>query len=57
MMQPWIIEELWRREQDEQHRREERYREQIHIDAPDGEAHEDESGEEAPQRGVVIIEL
>jgi hypothetical protein len=57
MMQPWIIEELWRREEDERYRREQRHREQIQIDAPDGEMHDDESSEDLPKRGVLIIEL
>jgi hypothetical protein len=56
-MQPWIIEELWRREEEERQRRDEWHREQISIDAPDGEVHDDESRERAPQRGVLIIEL
>lgn len=56
-MQPWIIEELWRREQDERQRRQEWHREQIQIDAPDGEMHDDESRDDQPRRGVLIIEL
>ncbi len=56
-MQPWIIEELWRREEDERQQREQRYREQIQIDAPDGEMPSDESSDDLPRRGVLIIEL
>jgi len=56
-MQPWIIEELWRREEDERQQRDERYRERIQIDAPNGEIHEDESRDDQPKRGVHIIEL
>jgi hypothetical protein len=55
-MQPWIIEELWRREEDERQRREEWHRGQIQIDAPVGKVH-DESREDEPKRGVLIIEL
>ncbi len=53
-MQPWIIEELWRREEEE---RQEQYRERIQIDAPTGEIYEDESRDDQPKRGVLIIEL
>ena len=56
-MQPWIIEELWRREEDDRQRREERHREQIQIDAPTGEVLDDESRDDQPRRGVLIIEL
>lgn len=56
-MQPWIIEELWRKEEDERQRREEHQREHIQIDAPTGEVREDESREDEPRRGVLIIEL
>lgn len=56
-MQPWIIEELWRREEDERARREERQRQHIQIDAPAGEVHDDESRDDQTRRGVLIIEL
>ena len=56
-MQPWIIEELWRREEDERQRREERHREQIRIDAPETDQPDDQSREDGPPRGVLIIEL
>ena len=55
-MQPWIIEELWRWEENERQRREEWHRGQVQIDAPVGEVH-DESREDEPKRGVLIIEL
>jgi len=57
-MQPWIIEELWRREEEEQRRRDElERRREIHIDAPMEPAREEPTGDEAPRRGVLIIEL
>jgi|AMFO01.1.fsa_nt_gi hypothetical protein len=57
-MQPWIIEELWRREEDEKRRREqEQRRQEIRIDAPVGPMPEEPSSPEEPQRGVLIIEL
>jgi hypothetical protein len=60
-MQPWIIEELWRREEDEQRRRDEyERRQEIHIDAPELPAQEPAhrpEPEEQPKRGVLIIEL
>ena len=57
-MQPWIIEELWRREQEEQRRREEwERRKEIQIDAPAGPIPDDDPGRDEPRRGVLIIEL
>lgn len=58
-MQPWIIEEFWRREQEDRIQRKERERRQeIQIDAPEiiTPARLPHVNEE-PQRGVVIIEL
>ena len=60
VMQPWIIEELWRREEDEKRRRDEyERRQEIHIDAPVGPMPEEPAlePEELPKRGVLIIEL
>ena len=58
VMQPWIIEELWRREQDEKRRREEwERRKEIQIDAPAGPLPGEEPGADETRRGVLIIEL
>ncbi|MDY0004556.1 MAG: hypothetical protein RBU30_24885 [Polyangia bacterium] len=58
-MQPWIIEEIWRREEEDRRRREEwERRQEIQIDAPEGIFPEVlPSADDVPQRGVVIIEL
>ena len=56
-MQPWIIEELWRRDEEERQRREEQQRDHIRIDAPAGEGQDEESSRDEPKRGVLIIEL
>lgn len=57
-MQPWIIEELWRREEDEKRRREqEQRRQEIRIDAPMDPMPEEPNSPDGPRRGVLIIEL
>ena len=54
-MQPWIIEELWRRDEEERERREQQQRDYIRIDAPVGEDMDEESSRDEPKRGVLII--
>ncbi|MFH2007208.1 MAG: hypothetical protein ABI333_11525 [bacterium] len=56
-MQPWIIEELWRREEEERQRRREWQREYVRIDAPQGEGRDEEPSRDERKRGVLIIEL
>ena len=56
-MQPWIIEELWRRDEEERQRRQDRQREYVRIDAPEGDGLDEESSSDEPKRGVLIIEL
>lgn len=55
MLEPWIIEEIRRREEDER-RRNQRPQLEVPIWPEEGPgADTDDRGDEEPQRGVVII--
>ena len=56
-MQPWIIEEIWRREEEERERRDEKWQEQIRIDAPMADTPDEKSRDDETKRGVLIIQL
>ncbi len=60
MLEPWIIEQIRRREEEER-RRNERPRLEIPLHDerrhPEAEEEAEEEDRDAPQRGVVIIEM
>jgi hypothetical protein len=62
MLDPWIIEEIRRREQEERRKREEQERPVLEIPAhpetgyPDRREHDDREEENEP-RGVVIVDF
>jgi hypothetical protein len=57
-MEPWVLDEIRRRDDEEQWRREQQDV-RIPVDAPDAMGPEEEppQTEEAPKRGVLIIPL
>jgi hypothetical protein len=57
LMEPWIIEELQRQEEEIRRRQYKKHREHIQIDAPDYPYPDDGASEKDADRGVVIIEL